>query len=43
MMTFIEKVTDLKYELPMAYLDKDIQLLSYASSFTGLKVKDQRL
>jgi hypothetical protein len=30
MMTLIEKVTDLKYELSMAYLDKDIQFLNYA-------------
>jgi hypothetical protein len=40
MMIFIEKVMDLKYELPMAYLDKDIQFLSYAQSVTGSNIKD---
>ena len=29
MITFTEKLTNLKYELPMAYFDRDIQFLSF--------------
>jgi len=29
MITFTEKLTNLKYELLMAYFDRDIQFLSY--------------
>ena len=29
MITFTEKLTNLKYELPMAYLDRDIRILRH--------------
>jgi hypothetical protein len=38
--TFTEKLTNLKYELLMAYFGRDIQFLNYVYSVTG--VKDQR-
>jgi hypothetical protein len=35
--TFTEKLTNLKYELLMAYFDRDIQFLNYVYSVTGVK------
>jgi len=42
MVTLIEKLTYLKYELPMASFDRDIQFLSYAEPAMGSKVRGQR-
>jgi hypothetical protein len=37
MIALTEKLTDTKYELPMAYVDSDLQFLSYAQTITGVK------
>jgi hypothetical protein len=42
MITLIEKLTYLKYELPMASFDRDIQFLSYAEPAMGSKFKGEK-